>query len=137
MPIFIGAFAACQVFVVIHVVAFSYYLKALLPPKAYRVAQALVVTIGMWVIRTHCTLCRPSDIPSATPISPCRPFYAGCINRVPMWPSPCSSCCSAAIFHVRTLHLGVVGTQLFSVLISFQPSVPFLPSSSPHVLLMR
>lgn len=38
-----------QVFILIHVVAFVYYIKGILSPKMFKVAVALVVSSGLWV----------------------------------------------------------------------------------------
>ncbi|XP_043721347.1 dolichyl-diphosphooligosaccharide--protein glycosyltransferase subunit STT3A-like [Telopea speciosissima] len=42
-------FASFLVFIIIHVVAFVYYIKGLLSPKMFKVAVALVVSVGMVV----------------------------------------------------------------------------------------
>ncbi|KAJ4951488.1 hypothetical protein NE237_028320 [Protea cynaroides] len=42
-------FASFLVFIIIHVVAFVYYVKGLLSPKMFKVAVALVVSVGMVV----------------------------------------------------------------------------------------
>lgn len=70
-----------QVFVVLHVTALSYYVYGLLPPKAFRIAQTLIVTFGTYVIMpfTPWAMLRPQTFSRCFPL----PATTVCSRKCP------------------------------------------------------